>query len=106
MKCRVCVSCESTALRVKPPPIATLRAGRSPIKIKDDAELQHVLAHVLRAIQFLTMGVEALAEGDGQQAKTYTQTASYELGSIEGLVAFDGDEDFVRHIGNKRLSKE
>lgn len=75
------------------------------MSIKEDPELQHVMAHILRAIQFLTMGVEALAEGDEVQAKAYTQTASYEIGSIEGLVAFDGDEDFVRHCENIRLSK-
>ena len=82
-------------------PIRPSGAGRFSMKIKDEPELQHVLAHVLRAVQFLGMACEALAEGEEAQAITYTQTARYECSSIEGLVTFEGDEDFVCYLNHK-----
>lgn len=49
--------------------------------IKADPELQHVLAHLIAAIRYTS-------EGD-------VEAARYELDSIEGLVLFDTDEEFV-----------
>jgi hypothetical protein len=72
--------------------------------IKDESELQHVLAHLLRAIQFNAEAVSYLADGLHEQAMPVIQAAQYECDSIEGLVAFDGDEDFVRHFTNKRMA--
>ena len=54
------------------------------VDIKSEPELQHVLAHMLRAIQFC-------AEGE-------LEAALYECESIESMVTFDGDDDFVKSV--------
>jgi hypothetical protein len=72
--------------------------------IKDEPELQHALAHLLRAIQFNVEAASLLADGLHEQAMPIIQAAQYECDSIEGLVAFDGDEDFVRHFTDKRMA--
>ena len=72
--------------------------------IKDEAELQHVLAHLLRAIQFNIEAAAFLADGLHEQAMPVIQAAQYECDSVEGLIAFQGDEDFVRHFLAKRMA--
>jgi hypothetical protein len=72
--------------------------------IKEEAELQHVLAHILRAIQFNIEAAGYLADGLHEQAMPLIQAAQYECDSIEGLVTFEGDEDFVRHFTDKRMA--
>ncbi len=72
--------------------------------IKQEPELQHVLAHILRAIQFNIEASSYLADGLIEQAMPLIQAAQYECDSIEGLVTFDGDEDFVRYFTNKRMA--
>lgn len=52
--------------------------------IKEDSELQHVLAH-------LWLALEAVAKGENN-------AALYELDSIEGLILFDGDDDRLRFL--------
>jgi hypothetical protein len=74
------------------------------IVIKEEAELQHVLAHILRAVQFNIEAAGYLADGLHEQAMPLIQAAQYECDSIEGLVTFQGDEDFVRHFTDKRMA--
>ena len=62
------------------------------IIIKDESELRHVLAHMFEAIRMA--------------AKADEEAALYELRSIEGLVLFDGDEDFRRYVNGMSKSNE
>ena len=68
--------------------------------IKQEPELQHVLAHVLRAVQFVSQAAEALARGDQEQAMPLCQAALYESASIEGLVTWNDDDEFVSSFTN------
>ena len=71
------------------------------IDIKLEPELQHVLAHMLRAIQFLAEASELASAGFFDDAQKISRAALFECESIEGLITFDGDEDFVNYVGKR-----
>ena len=54
------------------------------ISVKEQAELRHILAHMIYAIR-------ANAEGHHAEAR-------YEVDQIEGLVFWDDDEAMTKHI--------
>ena len=54
------------------------------MSVKEDSELQHVLAH-------LWLALEAVAKGEDK-------AALYELDSIEGLIFFEDDDDRLDHL--------
>ena len=62
------------------------------IVLKDEPEPRHVIAHLIEAIT-------AVANGNAAGAV-------YELASIEGLVLFDGDQDFKEYIDGLQRSKQ
>lgn len=54
---------------------------------------------MLRAIQFISDAVEYLEDGLPVEAGSHARAARYECDCIEGLIAFDGDTDFVDYVG-------
>ena len=54
------------------------------ISVKEQAELRHILAHMIYAIR---------ANAEGHHAE-----AMYEVDQIEGLVFWDDDESMTKHI--------
>ena len=52
--------------------------------IKDDSELQHALAHIWLAVDYLARGKN--------------KAALYELDSIEGLIFFNDEAERLRHL--------
>lgn len=60
--------------------------------VKDEAELRHVLAHMFEAIRMASKGDE--------------EATLYELRSVEGLVLFDGDDDFRSYINGMSRQEE
>lgn len=54
------------------------------ISIKEQAELRHVLAHIVYAIK-------ALAEGNDNEA-------IYEVDQVEGLIFWEDDESMTKHL--------
>lgn len=71
------------------------------VEIKREPELQHVLAHILRAVQFVSEAVELASQGEMDEAGNHARAARFECDCIEGLVTFDGDHDFVNHVGKR-----
>jgi hypothetical protein len=69
------------------------------VEIKLEPELQHVLAHVLRAVQFVSEAVEFASQGEMDEAGNHARAARFECDCIESMVTFDGDHDFVNHVG-------
>ena len=62
------------------------------IILKDEPELRHVIAHMFEAIRMASKGDEA--------------ATLYEINSIEGLVLFDGDDDFRRYVDGLQRQNE
>ena len=62
------------------------------IIIKDEPELRHVFAHFIEAIRMASLGDE--------------KTTLYEIQSIEGLVLFDGDDDFRSYVNGLSRQEE
>lgn len=69
------------------------------VEIKLEPELQHVLAHILRAVQFVSEAVVLASQGEMEDAESHARAARFECDCIEGLVTFDGDHDFINHVG-------
>ena len=62
------------------------------IVLKDEPELRHTLAHMFEAIRMASLGDE--------------KATLYELRSIEGLILFDGDDDFRSYVNGLQRPKE
>ena len=62
------------------------------IVLKDEPELRHVIAHLFEAIRMA---------GKGDEAACW-----YELKSIEGLILFDGDDDYQEYVNDLQRSKQ
>lgn len=61
------------------------------ISVKEQAELRHILAHIIYAIR---------ANADGHAAE-----AHYEVDQIEGLVFWDSDEDMTKMLEKMQYGK-
>jgi len=61
------------------------------ISVKEQAELRHILAHIIYAIR---------ANAEGHHAE-----AQYEVDQIEGLVFWDDDEAMTKHIEGIQYGK-
>jgi len=62
------------------------------LSVKEDSEVQHVLAHLWLALEHL--------------AKDEKKAALYELDSIAGLIFFDNDAERVAYLETVNYGKE
>lgn len=62
------------------------------IVLKEHPELRHVLAHMMEAIHMASLGD--------------VKATQFELDSIEGLVLFDGEDDFRSYVDGMPRQEE